>query len=141
MAEVKKVKLSKVQIREKSVNQSAGKKVAAILIRGTIGLRKDMKDTLTMLNINTKYRCAVLENTPVSNGMLFKLKDQITYGEISEETLKELDAKRPKGDKKSYALHPPRGGFEKKGTKKSFKDGGALGYRGDKMNDLIKRML
>ena len=44
-------------------------------------------------------------------------------------------------DKKMINLHPPRGGFERKGIKIPFKVGGALGYRGEKISDLIKRML
>jgi large subunit ribosomal protein L30 len=38
-------------------------------------------------------------------------------------------------------LHPPRGGYERKGIKISFNLGGALGYRGDKINKLISKML
>jgi large subunit ribosomal protein L30 len=37
-----------------------------------------------------------------------------------------------------FRLHPPRKGYE--GIKRSFKEGGALGYRGDKINILIRRM-
>ena len=40
-----------------------------------------------------------------------------------------------------FRLHPPKGGFEKAGIKKPFTVKGALGYRGDKINDLIKKML
>lgn len=39
-----------------------------------------------------------------------------------------------------FRLHPPTKGFKGK-IKKSFKAGGELGYRGDKINELIKRML
>ena len=37
-----------------------------------------------------------------------------------------------------FRLHPPRKGYE--GIKRSFKEGGALGYRGVKINQLIRRM-
>jgi large subunit ribosomal protein L30 len=57
---------------------------------------------------------------------------------VNDETAKALE-KRKKG--KYYALNPPKGGFERKGTKIPFKLGGAYGYRADKINDLIKRML
>jgi len=72
-----------------------------------------------------------------------KVKDLVTYGEINEDTLKELIEKRGKKIKEKYffRLHPPRGGFERKGTKVSYKLGGAVGYRGDKINDLIRRMM
>jgi len=37
-----------------------------------------------------------------------------------------------------FRLHPPRKGH--KGIKKSFKNGGELGYHGDKINDLLLKM-
>ncbi len=37
-----------------------------------------------------------------------------------------------------FRLHPPRKGYE--GIKRSFTEGGALGYRGEKINQLIRRM-
>jgi len=44
-----------------------------------------------------------------------------------------------KGVKPVFRLHPPRKGFEAK--KKPFTLGGSLGYRGEAINDLIKRMI
>jgi large subunit ribosomal protein L30 len=38
-----------------------------------------------------------------------------------------------------FRLSPPRKGYE--GNKKSYQNGGALGYRGKDINDLIQRML
>ena len=49
--------------------------------------------------------------------------------------------KDKKGRIKPFRLNPPRGGFERKGIKVSFNSGGALGYRGEKINSLIKKML
>ena len=43
------------------------------------------------------------------------------------------------GVKPVFRLHPPVKGYE--GNKRSFQNGGALGYRGAKINDLINRML
>ena len=39
-----------------------------------------------------------------------------------------------------FRLHPPKKGFKGK-TKKSFSAGGEAGYRGEAINDLIKRMV
>jgi len=116
------------------------KKVIAILLRGLIGVNTDIKDTLRMLNLQKKFSASIVEDTLVTKGMLHKCKDYITYGEISAETEKELNEKRPT-TKKFYSLHPPRGGFEKNGTKKSFIEKGSLGYRGEKINELVKKML
>jgi large subunit ribosomal protein L30 len=41
---------------------------------------------------------------------------------------------------KVFQLHPPRKGF-KGSVKKSYKSGGETGYRGELINDLIKRMI
>ncbi|MCL2607873.1 MAG: 50S ribosomal protein L30 [Methanomassiliicoccaceae archaeon] len=38
-----------------------------------------------------------------------------------------------------FRLHPPAKGYE--GIKRSYRNGGALGYRGKAINDLIARML
>ncbi len=45
------------------------------------------------------------------------------------------------GLKPFFTLHPPIHGFERKGIKKEFSMGGALGYRKEKINDLIMRMV
>jgi large subunit ribosomal protein L30 len=43
------------------------------------------------------------------------------------------------GLKPVLRLHPPRGGYE--GTKRGYRDGGSLGYRGKDINKLLQRML
>ncbi|NQU98353.1 uL30 family ribosomal protein [Candidatus Woesearchaeota archaeon] len=123
-------------------------KIAVILIRGLIGVNQTVKDTLFLLRLRKKHTCVVVENTESNRGMIKKVKDYVTYGEINDETLKSLISKRGKKNPKKegrtkpfFELAPPKGGFERKGTKKGFKNGGALGYRGNKINDLIKRML
>lgn len=120
----------------------SGGKMAVILIRSVVGSKSDIKDTLKMLNLLKKNSCSVVEKTPSVEGMLKKVQDYTTYGDVDEATLKELVEKRGKGkEQKFYSLHPPRKGFERKGIKIQFRNGGALGYRGAKINDLIKRML
>ena len=38
-----------------------------------------------------------------------------------------------------FRLHPPRKGYE--GIRFSYNEGGSLGYRGEKIKDLVKRMV
>ena len=45
------------------------------------------------------------------------------------------------GIKPFFRLKPPSKGFERGGIKKPFSVGGALGYRGKHINDLLKRMI
>jgi len=140
-------KTHKPEIRKEKADSNlqttvkASGKIALILIRGTLGLKKEIKDTLKMLNLHGKYNLVILENNPVNNGMVKKVKDFTTFGEVSPEVEKLLEEKRPKGDKKYYRLHPPRGGLERKGSKKTYAQKGALGPRGAAINDLIKRMI
>lgn len=115
-------------------------KYAVLQVRGLINVNHEVRDTLKMLNLQNQNQAVILEASPVVKGMLKKAKDYITFGEVTEETIKLLKEKR-KTTKKYYALHPPRGGFERKGIKKPFTKGGVLGYRGDKINALIQKMV
>jgi len=138
---------------------------AAVRVRGLTGVKTKIADTLNMLRLYKNNYCSVLPNNPIYMGMLKKAKDYITWGEIDDETFKMLVDKRgeefngreadSKGKikyndfvvinnkkiKKSFRLNPPRKGFGRKGIKNPFTSGGALGYRGEKINDLIKRMV
>jgi large subunit ribosomal protein L30 len=138
-----KKKDSKKQSKE---SDNKGGKLALILIRGRVGIRFDIKDTLNSLNLLRKHACVIIDDNKVTRGMVVKCKDYITYGEIESETIEELTKTRGKKTsegktKKFFSLAPPKGGFERKGIKVPFKKGGALGYRGKKISDLIKKML
>ncbi|MDK2849628.1 MAG: large subunit ribosomal protein [Candidatus Woesearchaeota archaeon] len=117
-------------------------KVAVILIRSRVNVDVHIRDTLDKLNLTKRLTCVVYDKTPSIMGMIEKVKDYTTYGEIDEETLKLLQEKKSNSNKPHvFHLNPPKGGFERKGIKKPFSIGGALGYRGEKINDLIKRMI
>lgn len=143
--------------------------IAAIRIRGLVGKDKKVKNTFQRLRLRKKHVLVLLPEKPETLGMLKKVKDFITYGEIDKGTLKELLEKRGRlaGDKKIeglqedfvdkllegtakledvkikpfFRLHPPKKGFGAGGIKKSVKEKGALGYRGKDINVLIRRML
>jgi len=127
-------------------NITANEKLALIRIRGMIHVKNDIQRTLFVLRLRKNNACVVIDNTPANRAAAFKCKDYIAFGEISEDTYAELVDKRGKKDetgamKKFFLMHPPRGGFEKKGIKAVFSKGGALGYRGEKMNELVRKML
>ncbi len=115
-------------------------KLAAVLIRNFIRARKDAEDTLQLLLLLKKHACVIVPKRPSYVGMLKKVSSYVTWGEIDKETEALLIEKRGK-NKKFFSLSPPRGGFERNGIKKPFNMGGALGYRGNKMNDLLKKMI
>jgi large subunit ribosomal protein L30 len=172
--------------QNKSSSKKAGKaavekkRLALIRIRGKVHLRGNIGDTLELLNLSTVNSCVVIDNRPEYKGMINKVNDYVTWGEVDAATFKELMEKRARLDgnksiddaylkgktkygsikefsdafmkfeanlsdipevKKFFRLSPPIGGHGKKGIKKSNKVGGALGYRGKEIKELIERMI
>lgn len=70
--------------------------VAVVRVRGTVNLRKDIKATLAMLMLTKVNHCVVIPQTESYHGMLQKVKDYVTWGEVELETLAELLKKRGK---------------------------------------------
>ncbi len=152
-------------IQKIKMSEKQNKKIAVVRIRGGIGIKKIILDTLKMLRVYRQNYCVVIESSPSYMGMIRKSKDYITWGEIDDETYKLLvegkgeEYKGRDTDKKGkikykkfiendgkkikpfFRLSPPRKGFERKGIKVPFSKGGALGYREGRINALIKRML
>lgn len=60
---------------------------AVVRVRGTVGVTRDIADTLGMLRLNRPNHCVVIPENPVYKGMLQKAKDYITWGEIQPEVL------------------------------------------------------
>lgn len=116
------------------------KKIAVVRVRGCIKEDKRIDDTLCMLGIRNKNSCVILERSPSVMGMIDKVKDYSTWGDIDEATIKELSSKR-KIEGKTFRLNPPKKGYGRKGIKVAFKVGGALGDRKEKINDLLRRMI
>ncbi len=151
---------------------------AIIRVRGIVNVNPDIKRTLKLLRLTKVNHCTLLEENKVYKGMLQKVKDYTTWGEIDKEILPKLMESRGMlvGDKQItedyiksatsyntfeklsqaildnkfkykeipdvkplFRLSPPKKGYE--GIKRSFKNGGALGYRGKEINKLIGRMI
>ncbi len=137
---------------------------AAIRIRGSAKVDKTIEDTLGMLRLHRVNHCVLIPDNPTFNGMLNKAKNWITWGEIDDKTLEKLIFKRAvtdgKVDEKNakefakkiiknqsldgvkvkpvFRLSPPSRGY--KSVKLPFPRG-SLGNRGEKINELIKRMI
>jgi large subunit ribosomal protein L30 len=73
------------------------------------------------------------------------VKDNSGYSDIKALSLAlekgEARLRDVKGLKPVFRLKPPVKGFERKGIKKPYSVGGALGDRGDKIKELIVRMI
>ena len=112
-------------------------KIAIVRVRGSVRVNHDVRDTLRMFGLHKKNHCAVVEDSPSIQGMLKVASPSITWGPVDEKTLAGL---KKKGEK-VFALCPPRKGYGRKGVKVDFAIGGALGNRGEKINDLLLRMM
>ena len=144
-------------------------KLAVIRVKGGFKIKQKIDDTLRFLRLNKKNHLVLIEDTPLNIGMIKKVQDFITWGEINEETLKALILKRGRlpgnkrvelkekelselvkgllsGKKKLdqikpvFRLSPPKKGWDK-GTIKLRYPRGAIGPRGSEINVLIKKML
>jgi len=155
---------NKDQEMRKQQAMSEGK-LAVIRIRGLIGVNRDIKRTLDQLRLYKKNYCTVVQDNESYQGMVRKVKDYVTWGNIDEKMFDLLVGKKgeeykgrisdrkekikynrflkikDKNIKKFFRLNSPKKGYGRKGIKVPFNMGGALGFRGDKIKDLIERMV
>jgi len=93
-------------VQENNV-KSPTKRIAIIRIRGRIGLRKAIIDTLRFLRLHRKNHLVIVDDRPSYRGMLQTAKDYITWGEIGAEVLEKILGKRgflPGGTRLTDAL-------------------------------------
>ncbi len=113
-----------------------------------LGMLDVVKDYVTWGEIDKETLKLLLEkrgklprSQPLTEQYI-KEKLNMTFDELAEKIisggmkLKDIPGLRP-----VFKLKPPLYGFESGGIKKPFSMGGALGYRKDKINDLVKRMV
>ena len=112
--------------------------LAVILVRGMVSMKPEIRETLRRLRLKRKNNCVVVEDKPERIGMIRMVKDFVTWGTVNPEVMDKLKKMMKEG---VVRLQPPRKGFGRKGIKFQFTTGGALGNRGDKINDLLMRMM
>lgn len=139
-----------------------------IRLRGTVGLKKEIKDTYLMLRLKKTNWATILPEQQPYTGMIDKVKDFSIYGKISDDALMQLLEKKLKDNsgkpaskdliKKAFEaiksgkllkdvkevqpvlrLNPPIKGF-KGGIKKTVKQGGVLGTH-DSIDEIAKKMM
>jgi len=140
--------------------------ICIIRIRGDVKLDGDIRETFNRMHLRRKYSCIVINPNKEQLGMIKKLEDFTAFGEIRKDIFEKLidirgeriggksgakkDSKKvveevekgksyqSLGFKPFFRLHPPRGGI--KSSKRHFPRG-VLGNNGEKINDLLLRML
>ncbi len=67
---------------------------AVVRIRGKVRRSAPVTDTLRMLRLTRQNHCVLVPETPAYRGMVQRVKDFITWGEVSPETIAKLLLKR-----------------------------------------------
>ncbi len=68
--------------------------IAIVRLKGNPGMVVGIRKTLELLRLYKKHHCILIPNTPQYVGMLTKVRDAATWGEIDKETCKILLEKR-----------------------------------------------
>jgi large subunit ribosomal protein L30 len=152
--------------------------LAVIRIRGQVDMSPDVRTTLELLHLTRNCHITLVDNRASFLGMLKRVRNFVTWGEITQETLllllkergrltgnktlsddyaqrigyKNLDElatavynqkvefQRLPDIKPVFRAHPPKKGYKGK-IKKSYTGGGVTGYRGEAVNELIRKMV
>ncbi|MHA2090458.1 MAG: 50S ribosomal protein L30 [Candidatus Kariarchaeaceae archaeon] len=68
--------------------------LAIIRLRGRAGRNYNVEHTLKLLRLHKANHAVIYEETDALNGMLHKIKDAITWGEVDASTIEHLLKKR-----------------------------------------------
>lgn len=93
---------SKQSSKKKEEPKTDVKRIALVRVRGKVHLREDIQETLRHLNLHAVNHCIVIDNREQYRGMINKVNDYVTWGEIDEKTFQKLIAERGRttGNKK-----------------------------------------
>ncbi len=69
-------------------------KIAIVRVRGIRNLHPKIRKTLELLRLNKPNHCVLVDESPQNRGMLNVVKDYVTFGPVSEETVYRLLLKR-----------------------------------------------
>ncbi len=141
----------KMDIKNTFMRMRLYKKHTCVVVPNTpesIGMLEKIKHAATWGEIDEKTCIALLTkrgklpgNKPLTDAYVKdKLKESIP--ELAKDFMSfKKELKEVPGLKLFFTLNPPKKGFEQKGIKVPFSQGGVLGYRKDKINDLLEKMV
>ena len=110
------------------------------------GMLQKAKDYITWGEVDSQTVADLISNRGKLEGNIKITEDYIKentdYSSLEELSKAVVDSEvklEENGIKPVFRLHPPRKGYED--IKKTFVESGSLGYRGDRIVDLIKKMI
>lgn len=109
------------------------------------GMLQKGKDYITWGEIDTETLVELIEKrgklvggAAITEEYLAENTDYSSFEELANALLNSEIKPKDINMKPVFRLHPPRKGYE--GIRHSVNEGGSLGYRGEAINDLAKRM-
>lgn len=107
------------------------------------GMLYKAKDYLTWGEIDSKTLKRLLEKRAkvYKEDKLLDFNDVYKTDDVLNDVLEGKKSFKDLNLKPVVRLKPPSKGYDRAGIKKSFTVGGALGYRKEKINDLLNKML
>ena len=124
----------------------------AVLVPDTpayAGMLQKAKDYVTWGEVDAdtiseliSQRGRIIGDKPITNAVIKSGSEFSTINALSK-AIASGDARTNavEGMKPVFRLHPPRGAKGWGGIKRSFSTGGALGFRGEAISDLVGRMI
>ena len=74
--------------------EKGSKCLAVVRVRGTVNVRREIEDTLKMLHLTRNCHATLIDDRPSYLGMLQKVQNHVTWGEVSKEIITLLLKKR-----------------------------------------------
>jgi len=119
-----------------------------VLVRQSqFAMLKKAESYITFGEINEKSLALLLQKRGMQQGnkrldeKFLKEKKFSSFAQMAKAVMEKKTGLRELGVKPVFRLKPPKKGFERKGIKKAYGVGGALGYRAADINELILRMI
>ena len=76
------------------MNSDSSACLAVVRLRGSVGMNRELRHVFRLIHLNRKNHATLVENTPERMGMILKVKDYITWGEVTPDTISMLLRRR-----------------------------------------------
>ena len=125
--------------RKMNMNKDTkNKMIIAVRIRGEVKVSHKIESTMQMLGLKRRNMVSLLPNNDSTLGMIRRVEDFVTWGEVSDDIVSKLKQKSKDKESKIFNLAPAKKSL--KNVRKRYPKGD-LGYRGKEINKLIERMI
>ncbi|MCL4399604.1 uL30 family ribosomal protein [Candidatus Parvarchaeota archaeon] len=105
------------------------------------GILKAAESTMTYGEINKEtLKKLLLRRSKISNSKKYEWTEE-QLDKFAQDIIDGKSDLKQLKIKNVFNLHPPIHGFDKKGKKAPFSVRGSFGYRGEKINKLLERMI